>query len=130
MAEAERFELSVGYKPTPVFKTGAFNRSAKLPLACIIYGFWLNASVFYRWLKILALRLGVLISSMLMALLSRQLLCGRKISRARAMSSYTVRLLCTKLFLGDSQPVFMIIGATAGMVVIPALANCRLALAM
>ena len=31
MAEAERFEFSVGYKPTPVFKTGAFNRSAKLP---------------------------------------------------------------------------------------------------
>ncbi len=31
MAEAERFELSMGYKPTPVFKTGAFNRSAKLP---------------------------------------------------------------------------------------------------
>ncbi len=40
MAEAERFELSMGYKPTPVFKTGAFNRSAKLPLACIIYRFW------------------------------------------------------------------------------------------
>ena len=32
MAEAERFELSVGYKPTPVFKTGAFNRSATSPL--------------------------------------------------------------------------------------------------
>ena len=36
MAEAERFELSVGYKPTPVFKTGAFNRSAKLPMRRII----------------------------------------------------------------------------------------------
>ena len=32
MAEAERFELSVGYTRTPVFKTGAFNRSAKLPI--------------------------------------------------------------------------------------------------
>ena len=31
MAEAVRFELTVGYKPTPVFKTGAFNRSATLP---------------------------------------------------------------------------------------------------
>lgn len=32
MAEGERFELSVGYKPTPVFKTGAINRSATPPL--------------------------------------------------------------------------------------------------
>ena len=36
MAEAERFELSKGYKPLPVFKTGAFNRSAKLPF-CVGY---------------------------------------------------------------------------------------------
>ena len=50
MAEAERFELSVGYKPTPVFKTGAFNRSAKLPLACIIYIFWWIASILLHFL--------------------------------------------------------------------------------
>lgn len=31
MAEAVRFELTNGYKPLPVFKTGAFNRSAKPP---------------------------------------------------------------------------------------------------
>jgi hypothetical protein len=31
MAEAVRFELTEGDKPSPVFKTGAFNRSAKLP---------------------------------------------------------------------------------------------------
>ena len=36
MADAERFELSKGYKPLPVFKTGAFNRSAKLPF-CVGY---------------------------------------------------------------------------------------------
>lgn len=32
LAETERFELSKGYEPLPVFKTGAFNRSATSPL--------------------------------------------------------------------------------------------------
>ena len=32
MAEREGFEPSMGYKPMPVFKTGAFNRSATSPL--------------------------------------------------------------------------------------------------
>ena len=32
MAEEVRFELTEGYKPSPVFKTGAFNRSAIPPL--------------------------------------------------------------------------------------------------
>ncbi len=31
MAERQGFEPWVGYKPTPVFKTGAFNRSATSP---------------------------------------------------------------------------------------------------
>lgn len=31
LAETERFELSKGYEPLPVFKTGAFNRSAIPP---------------------------------------------------------------------------------------------------
>ena len=31
MAEREGFEPSMGYKPMPVFKTGAFNRSATSP---------------------------------------------------------------------------------------------------
>lgn len=31
MAEAQRFELWVGYQPTSVFKTGALNHSAKPP---------------------------------------------------------------------------------------------------
>jgi hypothetical protein len=31
MAEAVRFELTVGYQPTTVFKTVALNRSATLP---------------------------------------------------------------------------------------------------
>ena len=31
MAEAQGFEPWIGYKPMPVFKTGAFNRSATLP---------------------------------------------------------------------------------------------------
>ena len=31
MAEGVRFELTVGYKPTLVFKTSAFNRSASPP---------------------------------------------------------------------------------------------------
>ena len=31
MAEGQGFEPWVGYKPTPVFKTGAFNHSATLP---------------------------------------------------------------------------------------------------
>lgn len=48
MAEAERFELSVGYEPTPVFKTGAFNRSAKLPMRRIIDEFFVNARIFYK----------------------------------------------------------------------------------
>lgn len=52
MAEAERFELSVGYEPTPVFKTGAFNRSAKLPWVRIIAKFLNNASLFCKFLKI------------------------------------------------------------------------------
>ena len=33
MAEAQRFELWEGF-PSPVFKTGAFNRSATLPKCC------------------------------------------------------------------------------------------------
>jgi hypothetical protein len=37
MAEEERFELSVGYKPTPVFKTGAFNHSATPPLSAVSF---------------------------------------------------------------------------------------------
>lgn len=37
MAEGERFELSIGYKPTPVFKTGAFNRSATPPKSANFY---------------------------------------------------------------------------------------------
>jgi hypothetical protein len=32
MAEGQGFEPWVGYKPTPVFKTGALNHSATLPL--------------------------------------------------------------------------------------------------
>ena len=32
LAETERFELSKGYEPLSVFKTGAFNRSATSPL--------------------------------------------------------------------------------------------------
>lgn len=52
MAEAERFELSVGYEPTPVFKTGAFNRSAKLPWVRIIAKFLNNASLFCNFLNI------------------------------------------------------------------------------
>lgn len=51
MAEAERFELSVGYEPTPVFKTGAFNRSAKLPWVRIIAKFLNNASLFCEFFK-------------------------------------------------------------------------------
>jgi hypothetical protein len=31
LAERVGFEPTVGYKPTPVFKTGAFNRSATSP---------------------------------------------------------------------------------------------------
>ena len=31
LAEAVRFELTDGYKPSPVFKTGALNHSATLP---------------------------------------------------------------------------------------------------
>ena len=31
MAEGQGFEPWVGYKPTPVFKTGALNHSATLP---------------------------------------------------------------------------------------------------
>ncbi len=31
LAEAVRFELTVGYQPTTVFKTAALNRSATLP---------------------------------------------------------------------------------------------------
>ena len=31
MAEEERFELSEGYQPSPVFKTGAFGHSATPP---------------------------------------------------------------------------------------------------
>ncbi|WP_238954728.1 hypothetical protein, partial [Moraxella catarrhalis] len=42
------FELSVGYEPTPVFKTGAFNRSAKLPMRRIIDEFFVNARIFYK----------------------------------------------------------------------------------
>jgi len=37
MAEGERFELSVGYKPTTVFKTVAFNRSATPPRSRACY---------------------------------------------------------------------------------------------
>ncbi len=33
LAEAVRFELTEGYKPSSVFKTGALNRSATLPWA-------------------------------------------------------------------------------------------------
>jgi hypothetical protein len=33
LAEAVRFELTEGYKPSSVFKTGALNRSATLPCA-------------------------------------------------------------------------------------------------
>ena len=32
MAERQGFEPWIGYKPMPVFKTGAFNRSAISPL--------------------------------------------------------------------------------------------------
>ena len=32
MAEEKRFELLDGYKPSPVFKTGAFDHSATPPL--------------------------------------------------------------------------------------------------
>ena len=32
MAERVGFEPTMGYKPMPVFKTGAFNRSATSPL--------------------------------------------------------------------------------------------------
>jgi hypothetical protein len=34
LAERGRFELPIGFTPTPVFKTGAFNRSATSPRAC------------------------------------------------------------------------------------------------
>ncbi len=34
MAVGVGFEPTVGYQPTPVFKTGAFNRSATPPLRC------------------------------------------------------------------------------------------------
>jgi hypothetical protein len=42
MAERQRFELWVGYKPTTVFKTAALNHSAISPLAE-----YNNRSVFY-----------------------------------------------------------------------------------
>ena len=48
MAEAERFELSVGYKPTPVFKTGAFNRSAKLPMSAYYRRYFVNCKRFLK----------------------------------------------------------------------------------
>jgi hypothetical protein len=31
MADSQGFEPWIGYKPMPVFKTGAFNRSANCP---------------------------------------------------------------------------------------------------
>ncbi len=34
LAEEEGFEPSKGYEPLPVFKTGAFNRSATPPKPC------------------------------------------------------------------------------------------------
>ena len=34
MAERVGFEPTIGYKPMPVFKTGAFNRSATSPKSC------------------------------------------------------------------------------------------------
>ena len=37
MAVGVGFEPTVGYQPTPVFKTGAFNRSATPPLRCGAY---------------------------------------------------------------------------------------------
>lgn len=37
MAEGQGFEPWVGYKPTPVFKTGALNHSATLPLRRKLY---------------------------------------------------------------------------------------------
>lgn len=37
MAEGQGFEPWVGYKPTPVFKTGALNHSATLPLRRELY---------------------------------------------------------------------------------------------
>lgn len=58
MAEAERFELSVGYKPTPVFKTGAFSRSAKLPMSGIITKIWIIASDFMIFYQIFHKCLG------------------------------------------------------------------------
>ena len=37
MAERQGFEPWIGYKPMPVFKTGAFNRSATSPKSCGAY---------------------------------------------------------------------------------------------
>jgi hypothetical protein len=45
MAEGQGFEPWVGYKPTPVFKTGALNHSATLPSAAN-----------YTWLFLLSKR--------------------------------------------------------------------------
>jgi hypothetical protein len=36
MADSQGFEPWIGYKPMPVFKTGAFNRSANCPLCKIL----------------------------------------------------------------------------------------------
>jgi hypothetical protein len=36
MAEEQGFEPWMGYKPMPVFKTGAFNHSATPPTPCIL----------------------------------------------------------------------------------------------
>ena len=46
LAGAVRFELTEGYEPSPVFKTGALNRSATHPMDGILVadqalpGFW------------------------------------------------------------------------------------------
>ena len=48
LAEAVRFELTEGYKPSSVFKTGALNRSATLPCAPSYGAFVFMTSKTYR----------------------------------------------------------------------------------
>ena len=60
MAEGVRFELTVGYKPTLVFKTSAFNRSASPPevfisIISIVYIFLLKLFVFIDVYKFMSL---------------------------------------------------------------------------
>jgi hypothetical protein len=49
MAEGQGFEPWVGYKPTPVFKTGAFNHSATLPKLADYTEVFLTGKVSYAF---------------------------------------------------------------------------------